>query len=164
MENTENQEPEAQVMQFADPDKLLEKADRTSFTNGMIVSVIAHVVLIAATSISLILVWAGDWEKFGLRSPSAIKVIQKADEKAAADAARAEKAKKEAEEAAVKAEETKKAEDAKAAEKKAAEKAKAAEPVAAATKVEDGKPQQLPLDKQVEKKRPKDIDLESLDL
>lgn len=150
MENTGKSEMKTETVE---PDSLLAKVNRPTFASGLFVSVVLHVVLILATSVGLLLVWTGDWERFGLRSPSAIKTIRKADEKSAAETARAEKAKKEAEEAAAKAAETK------AAETKTAEKAAPAAPAADVTQ-----PKALPLDAQVDRKRPKDIDLDGIDL
>lgn len=93
------------------PDMLLTEIERSIFVKALVISVIAHAVLLGGTSFSLF----ADWGKYGVHSPSYINAQKSRENKEA----EAERRKAAAEEKA--AEESKKA----AEEKKGAEAQKA---------------------------------------
>ena len=94
------------------PDMLLTEIERSIFVKALVISVIAHAVLLGGTSFSLF----ADWGKYGVHSPSYINAQKSRENKEAEDARRKAAAEEKA------AEESKKA----AEEKKGAEAPKAA--------------------------------------
>lgn len=150
-------------MENIDPDVLLKKTAKPGMTGDLFLSLIIHALLIGLTSFGLYKAWA----KWGIHSPSEIKMLEKA---AAKEAAKAEAAAKAEEAAKAAAEEAaKKAEEEKASGKKApaaakdAKDAKAAPAPAEAKKAGGDEPQKTPLDQQVAKP-PKNFDLNDIDL
>ncbi|MBO5775039.1 MAG: hypothetical protein J6R63_03360 [Kiritimatiellae bacterium] len=65
------------------PDTLLTEIERSIFVKALVISTIAHVVLLAVTSFSLF----ADWGKYGFHAPSYINA-QKSKENKEAEAAR----------------------------------------------------------------------------
>lgn len=84
------------------PDELVVEIERSIFGKALLISVIAHIVLMGATSVDLF----RDWGRYGVHSPSYINAQKSRERKDAEDLARKQaaldKAKKEAEEAAAK--------------------------------------------------------------
>ena len=92
---------------FARADALLKNIDKSIFVKALVISLIAHVVLTGATSVSLF----RDWGTYGVKAPATINKIKQdaaraeedarrkkaAEEKAALEAAKAEEARKFAE-------------------------------------------------------------------
>lgn len=109
-------------MTLKTPEDLLAGIGRSIMAKAIVLSILAHIVLMGATSVSLF----RDWAKYGVKSPSAINVIrtqenraaEEARKKAEAEAKAAAEAKAEAEAKARIAEEQKKG-GAKPAEKTA---------------------------------------------
>ncbi|MBO4448399.1 MAG: hypothetical protein J5807_02815 [Kiritimatiellae bacterium] len=134
-----------------DPDTLLKKVDKKGMSGDLVLSIVLHALVIGLTSFGLY----ASWMKWGVHSPSQIKVLEKAAAKEAAKAAAEAKAKA----------------DAEAAATNSVEKAEAKKPAAEAEKKQDKKdaakkdaaPEALPLDKQVEAP-PKNFDLNEIDL
>lgn len=128
-----------------DPDALLKTMDKKGIFGDLMVSIVLHLLVIGLTSFGLYASWA----KWGVHSPSQIKVLEKA---AAKEAAKAEqKAKEEA-----------------AAAAAATNEVKAAQTTSVSSKVgssvkEEEKPRELPLDKQIESP-PKSFDLDEISL
>lgn len=111
------------------PDMLLTEIERSIFVKALVISIIAHVLLLAATSFPLF----ADWSRYGVHSPSYINA-QKAKENKEAEAARR---KKEIEEKAEAASSEKSGEAAKADAKGAAPAAKPADGKAEAAAAKD---------------------------
>lgn len=65
------------------PDMLLTEIERSIFVKALVISIIAHIVLLGGTSFSLF----ADWGKYGVHSPSYINA-QKTKENKEAEAAR----------------------------------------------------------------------------
>jgi len=131
-----------------DPDTLLKKVDKKGMSGDLVLSIVLHALVIGLTSFGLY----ASWMKWGVHSPSQIKVLEKAAAKEAAKAAAEAKAKA----------------DAEAAATNAVEKAESKKPAAPAEKKpaaekKDSAPEALPLDKQVEAP-PKNFDLNEIDL
>jgi len=138
-------------MENIDPDTLLKKMDKKSMKSDMFVSIVLHLLVIGLTSFGLYASWA----KWGVHSPSKIKMLEKAAAKQAAKEAAEKKAQEEAKAAATN-----------NVEKAAAPESKDAEQKPAASEAQNGngaQPQQLPLDKQVEEP-PKMFELNELSL
>ena len=157
-------------MATVDPETLLKDSSKTSLGSGIFLSVIIHLLVIGLTSFGLYKAWAkwGLTSEKGFNTPGVIKQLEKEAAKAAEQKARDAKDAAEALAAQKANAKEMSAEDAKAAEKKAKATAatEAKEAVAKAeaeAKAADGKPQQTPLDKQVEAP-PKGFDLDSIDL
>lgn len=137
-------------MENIDPDTLLKKMDKKSMKSDMFVSIVLHLLVIGLTSFGLYASWA----KWGVHSPSKIKMLEKAAAKQAAKEAAEKKAQEETKAAATnKVEKVTSSKDSSSIQKTAAK-----EP-------QDSKetPQQLPLDKQVEEP-PKMFELNELSL
>jgi len=86
-----------------DPDLLLEPLGRSIMVKALIISAVAHVVIIFGTSFGLY----ADWAEYGVHSPATIKLLQKAQEEKVEEEARrkaAEERAAQAQEAAVAAE------------------------------------------------------------
>ena len=66
------------------PDMLLTEIERSIFAKALVISIIAHRVLLASTSTSLF----ADWVKYGVHSPSYINAIKSKENKEAEDARR----------------------------------------------------------------------------
>ena len=66
------------------PDMLLTEIERSIFAKALVISIIAHIVLLASTSTSLF----ADWAKYGVHSPSYINAIKSKENKEAEDARR----------------------------------------------------------------------------
>ena len=66
------------------PDMLLTEIERSIFAKALVISIIAHIVLLASTSTSLF----ADWVKYGVHSPSYINAIKSKENKEAEDARR----------------------------------------------------------------------------
>ena len=135
-------------MENIDPDTLLKKVDKKGMSGDLVLSIVLHALVIGLTSFGLYASWA----KWGVHSPSQIKVLEKAAAKEAAKAAAEAKAKA----------------DAEAAATNSVEKAESKKPAAPAEKKpaaekKDSAPEALPLDKQVEAP-PKNFDLNEIDL
>ena len=137
-------------MENIDPDTLLKKVDKKGMSGDLVLSIVLHALVIGLTSFGLYASWA----KWGVHSPSQIKVLEKAAAKEAAKAEAEAKAK----------------EAAAAAATNSVEKAEAKKPAAEAEKRDkkdaakkDASPEALPLDKQVEAP-PKNFDLNEIDL
>jgi len=85
------------------PDELIVEIDKSIFAKALVISVIAHVVLMGLTSIELF----RDWGRYGVHSPSYINAQKARERKDAEEIARKqaqlEKAQKEAAEAEAKA-------------------------------------------------------------
>jgi hypothetical protein len=131
-----------------DPDTLLKKVDKKGMSGDLVLSIVLHALVIGLTSFGLY----ASWMKWGVHSPSQIKVLEKAAAKEAAKAAAEAKAKA----------------DAEAAATNSVEKAESKKPAAPAEKKpaaekKDSAPEALPLDKQVEAP-PKNFDLNEIDL
>ena len=131
-----------------DPDTLLKKVDKKGMSGDLVLSIVLHALVIGLTSFGLY----ASWMKWGVHSPTQIKVLEKAAAKEAAKAAAEAKAKA----------------DAEAAATNAVEKAESKKPAAPAEKKpaaekKDSAPEALPLDKQVEAP-PKNFDLNEIDL
>ena len=132
-----------------DPDTLLKKVDKKGMSGDLFISIVLHALVIGLTSFGLY----ASWMKWGVHSPSQIKVLEKAAAKEAAKAEAEAKAKADAEAAAtnsVEKVEAKKKPSAQSEKNPAAEK-------------KDSAPEALPLDKQVEAP-PKNFDLNEIDL
>ena len=114
------------------PDMLLTDIERSIFAKALVISIIAHAVLLGGTSFSLF----ADWGKYGVHSPSYINAQKsKENKEAEAEEKAAEEAKKAESEKSAAA-----AKDAKAAAPAATNAANAAKPATAATPAaEDGK-------------------------
>ncbi|MBQ3316248.1 MAG: hypothetical protein IJG70_09885 [Kiritimatiellae bacterium] len=121
------------------PDMLLTDIERSIFAKALVISIIAHAVLLGGTSFSLF----ADWGKYGVHSPSYINAQKSKENKEAEAARRKAAAEEKAAEEAKKAESEKSAaaaKDAKAAAPAATNAANAAKPATAATPAaEDGK-------------------------
>ena len=131
-----------------DPDTLLKKVDKKGMSGDLVLSIVLHALVIGLTSFGLY----ASWMKWGVHSPSQIKVLEKAAAKEAAKAAAEAKAKA----------------DAEAAATNSVEKAESKKPAAPvekkpAAEKKDSAPEALPLDKQVEAP-PKNFDLNEIDL
>lgn len=131
-----------------DPDTLLKKVDKKGMSGDLVLSIVLHALVIGLTSFGLY----ASWMKWGVHSPSQIKVLEKAAAKEAAKAEAEAKAK----------------EAAAAAATNSVEKAESKKPAAPAEKKpaaekKDSAPEALPLDKQVEAP-PKNFDLNEIDL
>lgn len=61
------------------PDMLLTEIERSIFVKALVISIIAHVVLLGATSTSLF----ADWAKYGVHSPSYINAVKSKENKEA---------------------------------------------------------------------------------
>lgn len=66
------------------PDMLLTEIERSIFVKALVISIIAHVVLLAATSTSLF----ADWAKYGVHSPSYINAVKSKENKEAEESRR----------------------------------------------------------------------------
>lgn len=66
------------------PDTLLTEIERSIFVKALVISIIAHVVLLAATSTSLF----ADWTKYGVHSPSYINAVKSKENKEAEETRR----------------------------------------------------------------------------
>ena len=132
-----------------DPDTLLKKVDKKGMSGDLVLSIVLHALVIGLTSFGLY----ASWMKWGVHSPSQIKVLEKAAAKEAAKAAAEAKAKADAEAAA-----TNSVEKAEAKKKPSAQSEKNP-----AAEKKDSAPEALPLDKQVEAP-PKNFDLNEIDL
>ena len=157
-------------MATVDPETLLKDSSKTSLGSGIFLSVTIHLLAIGLTPSRLSKAWAtwGPTAAKACNTPGVIKQLEKEAAKAAEQKARDAKDAAEALAAQKANAKEMSAEDAKAAEKKAKATAatEAKEAVAKAeaeAKSTDGKPQQTPLDKQVEAP-PKGFDLDSIDL
>lgn len=132
-----------------DPDTLLKKVDKKGMSGDLVLSIVLHALVIGLTSFGLY----ASWMKWGVHSPSQIKVLEKAAAKEAAKAEAEAKAKADAEAAA-----TNSVEKAEAKKKPSAQSEKNP-----AAEKKDSAPEALPLDKQVEAP-PKNFDLNEIDL
>lgn len=72
------------------PDTLLTEIEKSIFVKALVISIIAHIVLLAVTSVSLFI----DWGTYGIHSPSYINAVKAKENKEA----EAERRKKELEE------------------------------------------------------------------
>lgn len=61
------------------PDMLLTEIERSIFVKALVISIIAHVVLLGVTSTSLF----ADWAKYGVHSPSYINAVKSKENKEA---------------------------------------------------------------------------------
>lgn len=138
------------TMENIDPDMLLKKTAKPGMAGDFVVSLVIHLLLIGLTSFGLYKAWA----KWGIHSPSQIKLLEKA---AAKEAAKAEAQAKAEEAAKAAAEEEKKSPKKESA---AAPQTNAPETKAAAAPEE---PRKTPLDQEVAKP-PKSFDLNEIDL
>jgi len=81
------------------PDELVAKIDRSIFAKALVISIVAHIALMGATSVSLF----QDWVHYGIHSPSYINAEKTRERREAEETRRreatAEKAKAEAAEA-----------------------------------------------------------------
>ena len=66
-----------------DPDTLLKKVDKKGMSGDLVLSIVLHALVIGLTSFGLY----ASWMKWGVHSPSQIKVLEKAAAKEAAKAA-----------------------------------------------------------------------------
>lgn len=101
--------------QTKSPDDIMAPVNQPHLKSGMLISIIAHVLLVGLTSFGLY----SDWAQYGVKMPHEIKTLKK------------EAVQKEAEE---------KRAEARAAQKQAAEQASAATPAAAGDKAPDKQP------------------------
>ncbi len=69
------------------PDNLLKEIDKSILTKGIVVALIVHAIIVFGTSFGLY----KDWAKYGVKAPSTIQAIKKAEQ------VEAEKARREAE-------------------------------------------------------------------
>ena len=152
-------------MATVDPETLLKDSSKTSLGSGIFLSVIIHLLVIGLTSFGLYKAWAkwGLTSEKGFNTPGVIKQLEKEAAKAAEQKARDDKDAAEALAAQKANAKEMSAEDAKAAEKKAKATAATEAKEAVAKAEAEAKPQQTPLDKQVEAP-PKGFDLDSIDL
>ena len=67
-----------------DPDLLLEPLGRSIMVKALIISAVAHVVIIFGTSFGLY----ADWAEYGVHSPATIKLLQMAQEEKVEEEAR----------------------------------------------------------------------------
>lgn len=142
-------------METIEPDKLLEKSASVRLGKGLVLSLLIHLALIAATSFGLYRSWAkwGLSSEKGFHTPAVIKALEKEASRAAAD-----QAKLDAEQAAAE-----KASRLQLTPEKPTQPAAQAAPAAPAPAAEAAPAQTTPYENQVSKP-PKSFDLDDIDL